>query len=46
MGCGRALKEIIAWSTSSEQDKQQILRLCRERQERRERGRNARGRDG
>jgi predicted Fe-S protein YdhL (DUF1289 family) len=36
MGCGRSLEEIIAWSTSPEQDKQEILRRSRERLERRE----------
>jgi uncharacterized protein len=36
LGCGRSLEEIIAWSTSPESDKREILRLSRERLERRQ----------
>jgi predicted Fe-S protein YdhL (DUF1289 family) len=36
MGCGRSLGEIIAWSTSPEPDRQEILRRSRQRLELRE----------
>jgi predicted Fe-S protein YdhL (DUF1289 family) len=39
LGCGRSLEEIIAWSTSPEERKTEILRLCRERLELKERRR-------
>jgi predicted Fe-S protein YdhL (DUF1289 family) len=32
MGCGRALHEIVAWGTASDDDKAEILRRSRERQ--------------
>jgi predicted Fe-S protein YdhL (DUF1289 family) len=31
IGCGRELAEIVAWSTSSEEDKRAILARSRER---------------
>jgi predicted Fe-S protein YdhL (DUF1289 family) len=36
MGCGRTLAEIIAWSTSPEHDRQEILIRSRQRLELRE----------
>jgi predicted Fe-S protein YdhL (DUF1289 family) len=39
LGCGRSLPEIVAWSTSPEERKLEILGLSRERLEQRQRRR-------
>lgn len=39
LGCGRTLGEIRAWSSLSERERQQVLALCEERKQQRERPR-------